>query len=71
MRPQPGQATTRGQKGEGEALQDLLGNADFLAAVAARFRRQRDADRVANAFLKEDGDRRVEETSPWRPCPPR
>ena len=59
VRPQPG--TRRDDRHEGaetHGLQDLLRDLDFLGARAARRRRERDADRVADALLKQDAHRR-------------
>ena len=56
MRPQPGHATTIGvNDAQAHRLQDLLRHDDFLRAVAAGLRRERDADRVADAFLQQHG----------------
>src|SRR4029079_3444565 len=41
---------------EAERLEDLLGHADLLGAVAARRRGERYADRVPDALLEEDGE---------------
>ena len=47
----------RGEAPEAHALQDLLGDHNLLGAGRAGRRRERDADRVADAFLKEHGER--------------
>ena len=36
-------------------LQNLLAHDDFFGAVAIRQRRERGADRIANAFLQQNG----------------
>src|SRR5690606_39728613 len=44
-----------GESPQTHALQDLLCNHDFLAAVATRLGGERDAYRVADAFLQQHG----------------
>src|SRR4029079_13024283 len=47
-----------GQKAaNAKRLQDLLGDADFFAAIAVRSRSEGDANGVADAFLQQDTER--------------
>ena len=59
MRPQPGQLVTCGREAaQLQALEDLLRHPHLLGAVAARRRRERHADRVADALLQQHGEPR-------------
>ena len=54
VRPQPGQAVTCGVKLRSPSdLQNLLGDDDFVGAVAIGQRRERGANGVADAFLQQ------------------
>ena len=69
VRPQPGQADYRRERAQPHGLQDLLRHDHFLRAVAARLRRERDADGVADAFLQQTREPAVEATMPLEPMP--
>ena len=59
VRPQPGQAVTDGAKDtDAQRLQKLARRVDLFAPIAAGPRRQRDADRVADALVQEHAHRR-------------
>jgi len=58
VRPPPGQAITIGEKrAQPHRLQQLLGNDDLARAVAAGLRRERNANRVADALLEQHPER--------------
>src|SRR5499425_3945093 len=46
----------RDEVAKAHGLEDLLGDLHFLGPIAPRLRRERDADRVADAVLKQDGE---------------
>ena len=53
-----GACDDHGREGpQAHGLQYFLRNDDFLGAIAARLGRQRDANRVADAFLQQNSDR--------------
>ncbi|KAG0935462.1 hypothetical protein G6F31_015921 [Rhizopus arrhizus] len=47
----------RRERAQAHRLQDFLRHDGFAAAIAARFRRERNADRVADALLQQHGQR--------------
>ena len=58
MRPHPGHAVTCGVKlADAERLQNLLRDAHFFSAIAARSRRKRNADGIADALLQQNSQR--------------
>ena len=58
VRPQPGACRDHGDEtAQAHALQKLLRDLHLERTVAAGLRRQRDADRVADALLQEHGER--------------
>jgi hypothetical protein len=60
----------RHEGADAHGLQEFLRDLHLLGAVAARLRRQRDADRVADALLQQDAQRCGEEaTMPLEPMP--
>ena len=62
----------RVERAQAERLQDLERDHDLLGARLAGLRRQRDADRVADAFLQQHRQRRrSRRPCPWCPCRPR
>ena len=67
MRPHPGHAVTCGVKLRmPERLQNLLADAHFFGAIAARCRSQRDANRVADAFLQNHAQRGARSDNAFR-----
>ena len=59
----------RSKRSKAHGLQDFLRDFHFQSAIAVRFGRQRNADRVANSFLQQNPQRGREATMPFEPIP--
>ena len=59
----------RREGAQAHGLQDLLRDDHFARAVAVRLRRQRDADRVADALLQQHGQRGRRRDDALQPMP--